>query len=81
MEPLSPSSFWHVGGLIFWLSLQDKPLDILPAQSFWRETFILLSLCLVIFEEEYADKEVQEEETTDQDEYYEKDHTLLIEFL
>lgn len=81
MEPLSPSRFWHVCGLIFRLSLQNKPLNILPAQSFGGHTFILLSLCLIVFEEEYADKEVKEEETSDQDEYNKEDHTLGIELL
>lgn len=81
MEPFSPRSLWHVGGFILGLSFQDKPLNVHPAQSFGREAFLLLSLCLIVFKEQYTDKEVEEEETSNQDEYDKEDHTLSIKFL
>ena len=81
MEPFSPWGLRHICGLVFWLSLQDKPLNIHPTQSFGRKSFVLLGHCLIIIEEENAAKEVKEEETSNQDEYDEEDHSLFVEFL
>lgn len=81
MEPLSPFGLWHVSGLIFWLCLQDKPLNIHPTQSFGRKSFVLLCLSLVVLEEEYANEEVKEEETTNQNENDEEVHSHQVEFL
>jgi len=81
MELLSPFSLRHVCGLVLWLSLQDKSLNVHPTQSLGREPFVLFSLCLIILKEENADKEVEEEETTNQDKNDEKDHSLGVKFL
>jgi hypothetical protein len=81
MELLSPLSLRHVCGLVLWLSLQNKSLYVHPTQSFGCESFVLFGLCLIVLKEEYADKEVEEEETTNQDENDEEDHPLEIEFL
>jgi hypothetical protein len=81
MEPFSPWGLGHVCGLILWLSLQDKPLNIHPTQSLWRKSSVLFCLCLIILEEENADEEVKEEETSDQNENDEEDHTSCVIFL
>ena len=53
--------------------LNDHILELLPKDHLFREALRLLSLGLLVFEEQNTDEEVEEEETSDEDKDDEED--------
>jgi hypothetical protein len=60
--------FRNIGCFIIWLCSQNHFLNVLPCQIFSVETFIIFFLGLVELQEQYSNEEIEEEETTDEDE-------------
>jgi hypothetical protein len=60
--------FRNIGCFIFWLCTQNHFLNVLPCQIFRRETLVIFFLGLIKLHEQYSDEEIEEEETTDEDE-------------
>ena len=58
----------NIGCFIIWLCGQNHFLNVLPCQIFRRETFVIFFLSLVELQEQYSNEEIEEEETTDEDE-------------
>lgn len=81
MELLSPFLLWNVCGLVIWVCLQNKSLNIHPTQIFARKSFLLFSLSRIELHEKYTNEEVEEEERSQKDEEDEEQHVLLCIFL
>lgn len=74
MEVDSPGNIWYICTLVFWFGGDNELLNILPHQIFFRETLLFFSLGLIELKEQDSNKEIQEEETTNEDKEHKESH-------
>jgi hypothetical protein len=78
MERLSPESSGDVCTFVFRLRLKDHLLNVDPAQVLFCIALLFPSLSFREFHEQNTKEEVQEEETSDQDENDEESHVTDV---